>query len=354
MEFKINYAQEDCDDDDGGSESSKFAQGCDECYSGSSISEILVVTSEGIQVRNTEGKLIKTFMTGYTNLPSGMSANAEGKLFISDLSSGEISVFDKNGNLTGSFRSGINALGEIVADNMSNVYISEFEGSEIKKFDLHDNYLTSFYSKEKINLIALHPDNCNMFYTSDKGDLLSFNLCANTPLVSSFPPGILKKANSFKILSDGSILAAVGESIVRLSPEGKLIQSYDVQSHDHWSALDIDTDGESFWCADYCNSNVRRFNLTTGEEISYFNTGKGPGTVFRLVVKKADESKTKVSITNVTLDLKISSESLEPSPVKGESITVSLRKSTPPYQIIDYKKGILDADGNCSPLSFQM
>src|ERR1051325_11106549 len=88
-----------------------------------------------------------------------------------------------------------------------------------------------------------------MFYTSEGNFIHRFDVSANSQL-SNFNPTPLPGSNAyaFRIVpSDGGILVADTENILRLDSTGNVVQTYDAPGKDFWFALNLDPDGKSFW-----------------------------------------------------------------------------------------------------------
>ena len=133
----------------------------------------------------------------------------------------------------------------------------------------------------------LAPDNCTMFYTSVGPNVKRFDVCSNTQL-PDFNAGPLPGpfTHDLRVLPDGGVIVANSNVVTRLSPEGAVIQTYQVQGENTlWAGLDLAGDG-TFWAGNYFTSNIYRFSLDSGAVIAGFNTGTPPNSVVGIRVKR--------------------------------------------------------------------
>lgn len=313
---------------------------------GAGVSFIYILTDETIQIRTTDGLRIQTVYKEHSGKFRDMAADHEGRLLVSGFAENEITVFDKLGERIGKLDREFIVPALIVSDKMNNTYILNSDGKEIIMLDPTGNYLETISSPSKITRLDLNSDQSTIYYISEKGEVLSLNLIPSGEKFDAFKSDV-NAAKDLKILSNGDILVANEINIVRLDPSGKLVQSYDAPGHDNWDKLVLDPDGKTFWCIDHINSNLWQFEIATGNLLSHFNFNKGPQIINGLAII-GPESKS-FTLTNAILNLKLNFEGI---PVNNETVSVTLRNANSPHEIIDVKEGILDPDGNCSPLNF--
>jgi hypothetical protein len=160
------------------------------------------------------------------------------------------------------------------------------------RFDAYGN-LTASYTvateAEGSDWIDLAPDGCTIFYTSQGPSVLRFDACNKNQM----PPfsSALKEGLALRVLPDGGVLVANLGNIVRLDSAGRTISTYVASGEKCWASLALDSDGSSFWAADYCSSDVIRFDLTSGNELFKFNTGTPTNTVFGLAERTAQSAR---------------------------------------------------------------
>jgi hypothetical protein len=120
-----------------------------------------------------------------------------------------------------------------------------------------------------IDWIDLNPKNqCQIYYTSEGTLVKRFDVCTNTQL-SDFASGLpLSSRNvgcfDLRIRSNGEVLVACDQQIVRLNSSGAIIQSYNPGNERDFFALALDPDGVSFWAAGYGSGHLYKINIASG------------------------------------------------------------------------------------------
>jgi hypothetical protein len=253
--------------------------------------DVFVSVSNGLVNEYTpSGTLVQTLNTtqgGYTTGSAFDSPGPSGNFYVTDFSASQVSKFDSSGTLLGTFGSGYSIPESILFDASGNVYVGNVS-NPILKFDSAGNPLASFTTPTgRSDWIDLAADQCTMYFDGEGADIGSINVCTGGtpgPNFNAAPlPG--SAAYAFRLLPGGGLIVADGTLIVRLDAAGNVIQTYDATGEDSWFALNLDPDGTTFWSANITNSNVYRFNINSGAQVSSFNSGTGSGTVFGLSVK---------------------------------------------------------------------
>jgi hypothetical protein len=259
------------------------------------VGDVFVATDQGgtVQWREPDGTLHATLATQPSTFTTGMAFDTSDNLYVTGFDGNVVSVLDNAGALTGSFGSGYNSNPEsILFDAAGNAYVGQALGTQdILKFDSAGNPLTSFNvatSGLGSDWIDLAADQCTMFYTSEGTDVKRFDVCTNTQLADFAPPGTLHgKAFALRLLhpaQGGGLLVADSQDIHRLDGSGAVVQTYDAPGENCWFALNLDPDSTSFWSADFCTSNVYKFDIASGAVLDSFNSGTPTTTVFGLAV----------------------------------------------------------------------
>jgi hypothetical protein len=249
------------------------------------------VANGQVQWRGPDGTLKKTLTTGEGGFTTGMAFDRSDNLYVTNFSANSLSKFDNSGNLLGNFGSGYDSSPEsIVFDAAGDAYVGHATGARaIRKVDSSGTLLETFSVQiENVGTdwIDLADDQCTLYYTSEGPNIKRYNVCTRAQL-PNFNTTSLPGANAFalRILSTGGVIVADRSVIVRLNTSGQVIQTYDAPGEDCWFALNLDPDAESLWSADFCTSNVYRFDLATGNVLKTFNTGTPTSTVYGLTVK---------------------------------------------------------------------
>lgn len=131
--------------------------------------------------------------------------------------------------------------------------------------------------KTGTEFIDLANDQKTIVYTSGGRRILRFDTLANLQLTDfvtvTATPGLYPQPRglrSLRILTDGGVLVADGETVKRLNSAGSVILTYTppttgtgVESHELY-VLEVAPDGASFWVGDQLNTRVYHFDLVTG------------------------------------------------------------------------------------------
>ena len=259
------------------------------------VGDVFVATDLGgtVQWREPDGTLHATLATLPSAVTTGMAFDTSGNLYVTGFDGNQVSVLNTMGVLTGPFGSGYNANPEsILFDAAGNAYVGQADGTrDILKFDSAGNPLASYdvaTSNRGSDWIDLAADQCTMLYTSEGTEVKRFDVCTNTQLPDFAPPGTLHgPAYALRQLlpaQGGGLLVADTQDIHRLDGGGNVVQTYDAEGENCWFALNLDPDSTSFWTADFCTSNVYKFDIGSGAVLLSFNTGTPSNTVFGLAV----------------------------------------------------------------------
>ncbi len=210
---------------------------------------------------NSSGTLLEILNTGTGNdttegensSTAGMAFDKNGNLYVTGYRTQTVSVFNNSGVLQGTFGSGYNLNPEsIVLDAMGNIYVGQSDGTkEILKFDMAGNLLAKFTpltGPRGTDWIDLAADQKTMFYTSEGGSIMRFDVSNNTQL-SNFTDGLAAPCYALRIRPNGEVMVACESQAYLLNATGGIMQTYS-SSGEKWFALNLDPDGTSFWTGD--------------------------------------------------------------------------------------------------------
>ncbi len=225
---------------------------------------------------------------------TGMAFDAVGKLYATAFTAATVASF-ANGAFAGTFGSQYNCKPESIAfDSAGNAYVGQAGCSHaLLKFDAYGNLITSYpvaTEETGSDWIDIAPDGCTIFYASEGKSILRYNVCTRQQL-PAFSTA-LTKALSLRILPDGGVVMANLTNLMRLDSAGRVVTTYDAPGEDCWAALTLDDDGASFWAADYCTSDIARFELASPSPVMQFKSGTAANTVFGVVVRPASGAPT--------------------------------------------------------------
>ncbi|HWC16556.1 MAG TPA: PKD domain-containing protein, partial [Terriglobales bacterium] len=271
----------------------------------------------------TDGTLQRTMDTGLGGTVSGMAFDSAGNLYATDFTAGNISKFDpKTGTLLGTFGSGFNCQPEtIVFDGAGNAYVGQQGCSRtILKFDPSGKLAATFQVRTENqggDDVDLSADQCTLLYTSEGASVLRYDVCHNQQL-GPFATG-LKKALVVRILPDGGAIVGDLTDIIRLNSIGQTVTTYTASGEQCLYAITLDADGTSFWAGDYCSSNIYRFDIASGRQLTKFNTGTPTGTVFGIAV-----AGTGLNVSGLGNAGKVTASPQSATIAAGQSVTFTL------------------------------
>jgi hypothetical protein len=215
--------------------------------------------------------------TGPMNPPgneTGMCFDPAGKLYATDYDAIDMAKFNNLGGLsTYPFGPDFQYPPEscVVDQAGLNLYVGTAElNNELFKLDTNGNVLNDFFlvrDQGGINWIDLNPKNqCQLYYTSEGTLVKRFDVCTNTQLsdfASGLPPG---NSGCFgvRVRSNGEVLVACDQQIVRLNSSGAIMQSYNPGAAADFFTLALDPDGASFWAAVYTTGRIYKVNIASG------------------------------------------------------------------------------------------
>ncbi len=255
---------------------------CTPTQTGFPSGDVFVSVGDGlVQERHPDGTLVQTLDTGKGagTFTTGLAFDAGGNLYVTDFNANDVSKFNGSGTLVGSFGSGYGSDPEsILFDASRNAYVGQADGTgDVLKFGPSGNFITSFdvaTGPRGSDHIALTPDGCTLFYTSEGTSVKRFNVCTNTQL-GDFATGLPGTAFAVKLLPGGGALVADSSSIKRLDASGAIVQQYGSPAAGAWFSLALDPSGTSFWAGDSPSGDVKQFDLASGAVLASFNTGVG-------------------------------------------------------------------------------
>jgi uncharacterized repeat protein (TIGR02543 family) len=285
------------------------------------LGEVFAATGGGaVEIFQPDGTFLGTLDTG-TLASAGMAFDKSGNLYVTTFGAPSVVKFDIHGNLLGNFGSGYTNFAEsILFDLAGNAFVGAATASfgnspptvPIFEFTANGNPVTTLQvasDQRGSDWIELLGDQKTMLYTSEGHLVKSFNVSTNTqnPDFAANLPGA--SAYAFRqVPTDGSLLVADTNHVLRLNPSGAVTQTYTPTALPQvLFAVNLDPDGVSFWTADLGNGNVTRFNIATGAQISAFNVPssvvaglaifgeKAPGTNNLTVTKAGTGSGTVIS-----------------------------------------------------------
>jgi hypothetical protein len=235
-----------------------------------SLGDVFVSHNGGIVTRHTQtGALLQTLTTCCSGFVTGSAFDGAGNFYATNFSANQVSKFDDDGNLLGTFGSGYITPESIVFDKAGNVYVGNL-GNGIRKFDAAGNLIQAYASAGRVDWMDLTADQSTMYVTDEGSNVARFDLATGTYL-SDFASGLGGQAFALRILGSGGVLLANGSNVIRLDNTGAVAQTY-ISGGGQWFSLNLDPDATSFWSAT-TGGLVKKFDIGTGAELASWSAG---------------------------------------------------------------------------------
>jgi hypothetical protein len=158
--------------------------------------------------------------------------------------------------------------------------------------------------------IELSSDQHTLFYTSEGSSILRYDLSANEGAGAQLAnfANLTGGLYALRLLppgdGSGGLLVTSGTAgIQRLDGSGNVIQTYGTDTGASWFALNLDSDGTSFWAGDINSAKAYKFDITSGSVLAIVQTGaiaqtaEVPGTFGGICIKGQRAAVNTISIT---------------------------------------------------------
>ncbi len=199
---------------------------------------------------------------------TGMCFDGEGRLYATDFTNNEVSVWSRQGvQLHRRWGGPYNSSPEsCVVDGDGHVYTGEADHEQlIRKFDAGGNLLATFDAAgddRGTDWIELAADQCTMYYTSEGRRVKRYDVCRDRQL-PDFAGGLQPDCYSLRLRDNGELMVACQAQIYRLGAGGQVMQTYPITG-EYLFAMNLDPDGKTFWTAGQQTGNVYRVDIETG------------------------------------------------------------------------------------------
>lgn len=261
--------------------------------------DVFVAMRSGeVQWRHPDGTLNAILTGTVPGKAEGLGFDSGGNLYVShycaDLSlcktGNAFEKFNTLGVSQGQFGIDYCMPFSILFDGSGRAYVGQSDCDGILELDASGELQRSFAADPENQgavWIDLGNDGCTVFYTSRGQKVKRYNVCTSQQLDDFYTLPGEDLLHQIHVLSNGDVLVASDDQILRLNPFGTVVQTYDVAGEYRlWYGVAPVGDG-TFWASNYGTSNVYRFDLDTGEVLSGFNTGTPTTTVKGLAVMPA-------------------------------------------------------------------
>lgn len=290
--------------------------------------DVFVAVSDGkVQWRLPDGTLNAVLDTGEGGFTTGMAFDDRGHLFLTGFSTNKIYEFDITGELIGTFAALDGTTDcqpeSIVFDAAGNMYVGQAGCSDdILKFAPDGAFLARYdveVEDRGSDWIDLASDQCTVRYTSEGSLIKQYDVC--DALQGPNWAGGLNTTYGLRILPGDRVVVANTVDVRLIDGfTATTVTTYDATGEDCWFALNLDPDATTVWSADFCTSNVYRFDIASADVVSSFNTDTASSTVFGLAV--FGELGTSTVADCSTEDLSGAHGEVLPDAAAGERVTV--------------------------------
>ena len=204
----------------------------------------------------------------------GVAFDGAGNFYVTNFSTGQLSLFDNNGLLVNSniLSSTFTSIESISFNNAGQMLVGRADGDEDVRlvgtngtiFDQY-NVATGDRGSDWVDLAA---DQKTLYYTSEGSIVYRYDLATKTQL-PNFATGLTRPLFALRLLSDGGLLVASGGGLVyRFNAAGAVVDTYNIGGF--LFALNLDPDGTSFWTANINSGQIYRYDIATGALINTF------------------------------------------------------------------------------------
>jgi hypothetical protein len=240
-----------------------------------------------------------TFVPG--DFTAGCSFDSHGNLYATNFSQSTVVEFDVNSPhaiLQTIFTGGSSASTDnesVVFDAAGNFYVGHADsvsneqvvrgGGKVEKYGPDNSQLPPLTGypvapdQRGSDWVELGSDGKTLFYASEGSHIKRFDLSTPTQLAdfATLPSG--GTAFALRLLppfdGTGGLLVADNANILRLNGSGAVTKTYTgTAGESNWFALNLDTNGTSFWAGDGSTGHLYRFNIASGAvEVGPITTG---------------------------------------------------------------------------------
>lgn len=175
---------------------------------------------------------------------------------------GQMVHFDGSGNVVATSSTFGGQPSRTTVDSSENVYIGFGTAHSIFKLSSSANYIgQTALGTDYANALDLAADQCTLYYVdSFAGRLGRVDVCSGSllPPLATVPT----LSSDLRILTDGTILVAAGESLLRISSNGAVARNYSIGANVQLASIALDVDAQSVWISS--SIGLVKMNLDSG------------------------------------------------------------------------------------------
>jgi hypothetical protein len=231
------------------------------------------------------GGLIQTLNTGLGGFTTGSTTDSAGNFYVTNFSVGNVTEFSSNGVFVQNLAAGGGNPESIVFAANGTAYVGNATQNVIHVLGSATTVgpVASLGGTGGTDWIDLASNQTTLFYSSEAKAIGRFDI--NTGQLSNFASGLPgARAFALRILSNGQVLVADTNSVLRLDANGNIIQTYLPGTSGELFALNVDPSGTSFWTGNDATGILTHVDLATGAVLGTINTGVGDFNLFGVSV----------------------------------------------------------------------
>ena len=181
----------------------------------------------------------------------------------------------------------------IVFDSSGNAYAGQADGTHhVLEFNSSGTLINTFAPATEdrgTDWVDLADDEHTLYYTSEGKHIKRFDTATDTQLADLNAVDLAGlHAYALRILSDGGVLVADTDRVVRLDAAGNVVNTYLLGQPGVITlfALNLDPNGTSFWTGDLSTNQVYNVDIATGTILEHWTaTGGGVTQLAGLSIK---------------------------------------------------------------------
>ena len=177
----------------------------------------------------------------------------------------------------------------IVFDSSGNAYAGQADGTHhVLEFNSSGTLINTFAPATEdrgTDWVDLADDEHTLYYTSEGKHIKRFDTATDTQLADLNAVDLAGlHAYALRILSDGGVLVADTDRVVRLDAAGNVVKTYFLPGSSVLFAMNLDPNGTSFWTGDLGNNQVWNVDIATGNILEHW-TATGATQLAGLSIK---------------------------------------------------------------------
>jgi hypothetical protein len=249
------------------------------------IGDVLASVNNGQVQDYRAGVLIQTLNTGLGGFTTGSTTDSAGNFYVTNFSVGNVTEFNSNGVFVQNIPAGGGNPESIVFAANGTAYVGNATQNVIHVLGSATTVgpVASLGGTGGTDWIDLASNQTTLFYSSEAKPIGRFDI--NTGQLSNFASGLPgARAFALRILSNGDVIVADTDRVLRLDANGNITQTYLAGTAGELFALNVDPSQTSFWTGNDATGILTHVDIATGAVLGTINTGVGATNLFGVSV----------------------------------------------------------------------